>query len=207
MDKFCSAAILAGGRSTRMGFDKQLLTIDDRYIFESNLEQLNKEFDDIIVVTNTPELYASSDIRTASDTFRGVGPLAGLHAALSISESEYVYLVACDMPVMNMKYAAYLKSRLTASPADVCASRIGGRIETFNAFYSVKMLHELESVLSENAEKGGHSPGIYDFITHHDISLNIAEENEVRLIDPELDMFINLNTQPEYMEFIKKRIR
>lgn len=205
MNTFGTAAILSGGRSTRMGFDKQLLTINEKYIFENNIKQLKKEFDDILVITNTPELYDGvPGIRTYSDIYPGMGPLAGLHAALSRSDSQYVYMVACDMPVMNMEFAAFMKEQTLRFGTDVCASDADGHFESFNAFYSVNMLPALEETLSSCCREGRHTPGVYGFITMNDISSTVIDEHTVRVIDPELSMFINLNTPEEYDAYKKK---
>ncbi len=206
MKTFGTAAILSGGRSTRMGFDKQLLTINEQYIFENNIKQLKTEFDDILVITNTPELYEDvPDIRTYSDIYPGMGPLAGLHAALTKAESQYVYIVACDMPVMNMEFAAFLKKQTLCFTTDVCASNADGHFESFNAFYSVNILPALEDTLAECYHEGLHTPGIYGFITMNDISSTVIDEHTVRIIDPELSMFLNLNTPKEYNAY-KRRV-
>ena len=46
--------------------------------------------------------------------------------------------------------------------------------------------------------------GIYVFITMNDISSTVIDEHSVRVIDPELSMFINLNTPEEYNAYKKK---
>ena len=45
--------ILAGGKSSRMGTNKALLTIDGKTVIEGIVNQLDNIVDDIIVVTNT----------------------------------------------------------------------------------------------------------------------------------------------------------
>ena len=42
MKKFGTAVILAGGKSTRMGFDKQLLKIDERRLIDNLRNKLKK---------------------------------------------------------------------------------------------------------------------------------------------------------------------
>ena len=82
MNKFGSAIILAGGKSTRMGFDKQLLKIDRRRLMDSIINKLKKEFDEIIIVTNRPELYIGLSHKITVDIIKDKGPLGGIHAGL-----------------------------------------------------------------------------------------------------------------------------
>ena len=56
MKRFGSAIILAGGKSTRMGFDKQLLRLRERSLIEGLIRRLGGSFHETIVVTNRPEL-------------------------------------------------------------------------------------------------------------------------------------------------------
>ena len=65
---FGTTAILAGGKSSRMGFDKQLLMENDRRILEQVVEILKQEFSDILIVTARPELYEGMGVRLCSGT-------------------------------------------------------------------------------------------------------------------------------------------
>ena len=59
MIKIKSAIILCGGKSTRMGFDKQKIRINDQLIVLHIANQLALLVDEIIIVTNNPELLQS----------------------------------------------------------------------------------------------------------------------------------------------------
>ena len=48
MDKFSTAIVLAGGQSSRMGFDKQLLRIHERSLMDSIVNNLKEEFEEIM---------------------------------------------------------------------------------------------------------------------------------------------------------------
>jgi molybdopterin-guanine dinucleotide biosynthesis protein A len=78
-----SVVVLAGGASRRMGTNKALLRVDEGETLiarvVSNMAALS---DDLIVVSNTPELYADLPVRQVGDIYPGSGPLAGLHAGL-----------------------------------------------------------------------------------------------------------------------------
>ena len=54
-----SIVVLAGGQSQRMGSNKALLRIDDREtLIERVVNNLKPLSDDIVLVSNAPELYA-----------------------------------------------------------------------------------------------------------------------------------------------------
>ena len=142
---FGTAAILAGGKSSRMGFDKQLLMEDDRRILETVIETLKQEFSDILIVTSKPQLYEGMGVRLCSDLYLGRGPLAGVHAALHHARSRYIYLLACDMPVVNLPFIRHMKQKLQETGMDICASRYNDRLEPFNTFYSRSLLDSLFS--------------------------------------------------------------
>ncbi|MDD3706441.1 MAG: NTP transferase domain-containing protein, partial [Clostridiaceae bacterium] len=52
-----TAIILAGGKSSRMGFDKQFLKLRDKYVVEMIAEKLKRVFNEIVLVTGKPEEY------------------------------------------------------------------------------------------------------------------------------------------------------
>lgn len=54
MSRFQSAVILAGGKSTRMGFDKQMLEVKGVRLMERLIAQLKARFPDVLVASATP---------------------------------------------------------------------------------------------------------------------------------------------------------
>ncbi|MBE5780843.1 MAG: molybdenum cofactor guanylyltransferase [Clostridiales bacterium] len=194
MKQFGTAVILAGGKSTRMGFDKQLLTLHKQKIYTHIGEMLKKEFDDILVVTNRPELYADTGYRVCSDAFAGMGPLAGIHAALLNSHSQYAYLFACDMPVICLPYIRHLKGIIQNTGAQICVTRRGGRIEPFNGFYHVGLAEDASVRLSSG------SSSVFRFISAADT--HVVEEGEAVRFDKTLRMFTNINTKSEYESYL-----
>lgn len=191
---FGTAAILAGGKSSRMGFDKQLLMENDRRILEQVIEDLKAEFEDIVIVTARPELYAGMDVRLFCDEYQGKGPLAGVHTAMHHAQSKYVYLLACDMPVVNLEFIRHMKQRLLDSRADVCVCERDGRLEPFNTFYSRDLLPEVVWRL----ETGNSS--LFRFINASNAC--VISQQEAARFDKELQMFININTRSEFEKYL-----
>src|SRR5665648_903038 len=102
--------ILAGGRSSRMGTDKQFMTVDNRLIVDQMIEKLKKHFKEIIIVTNKPEMYKNYSYKIVEDIVKEFGPLACIHAGLMNSNSLNNYVLACDMPFVNFDYICYMQS-------------------------------------------------------------------------------------------------
>ncbi|MDL2235313.1 molybdenum cofactor guanylyltransferase [Christensenellaceae bacterium OttesenSCG-928-L17] len=197
MKQFGTAAILAGGMSSRMGFDKQFLQARQQRLIASLLPGLCAVFDDILVVTNRPELYTALPVRTVSDLIPGKGPLSGIHAALHNATSEYSYVMACDMPRFSGEYAHFLQQWLQQHPgADACVTVRGEWIEPFHAFYGQSALKTLEHDLA--ADK----TSIYYLLK----KLNTAyvPEASARAFSPDWSLFCNLNTREEYLQYLQQ---
>ncbi len=194
MRQFGTAAILAGGMSSRMGFDKQLLTVSRKRLITGLLPRLSECFDDILVVTNFPELYHGMAVRTVSDVIPGKGPLSGIHAALLAARSSYVYFMACDMPCFESAYVEYMKQRLREFPSDACVTKQGAWIEPFHAFYRQSAVETIESDLK--ADK----TSVF-YLLKKLSTLYIAEE-EARRFSSNWSLFCNLNTREEYFAYL-----
>jgi molybdopterin-guanine dinucleotide biosynthesis protein A len=106
-----SAAILAGGRATRLGgADKASLLVGGRRIVERQLAALAAVSGDIRIVAGDGGRYADLGVRVVPDLIAGAGPLGGLHAALVDARHARVLVLACDLPFVS----AALLERLAA---------------------------------------------------------------------------------------------
>lgn len=194
MKKFGTAMILAGGKSSRMGFDKQLLKIDERRLMDNLAQKLSKEFEEIIIVTNRPELYIGLSHIITMDILKDKGPLGGIHAGLVKSSSEYAFVVACDMPNINMEYVRFMKSK-TKLDSMGCVTKFGEWIEPFSSFYSVEMIQHIEKYLATNRRSIN---GLID-----NFQITYIEEKEARKYSPSWDMFLNLNTKEDLENYLQ----
>jgi molybdenum cofactor guanylyltransferase len=104
-----TAAILAGGRSTRFGGrDKSALVVDGRTILDRQVSELSQIADEILLVGGTIEREPRACVTPIADLIPGCGPLGGLHAALTAARGDPVVVVACDMPYVSAPFLAYL---------------------------------------------------------------------------------------------------
>src|SRR5262249_10036880 len=95
----CAAAILAGGRGTRMGGrTKAFLSIEGRRIIDRQLEVLRPLFGEIWISANMKEPFAELGLPIVADAVADSGPLGGILAVLEATDAPRVFFVASDMP-------------------------------------------------------------------------------------------------------------
>lgn len=186
----CGVVILAGGRSRRMGTCKALLTIEG----ETMLSRLTRQLDDFqekLLSTNTPALAEGLPLTPVPDFYPGAGPLAGLHAALSVSRSSVLFCIPCDMPNFIPTLPWQLIERYSGEDALVCRDS-AGQIYPLCGFYAKTSLPALEKQLQQ---------GQYCATALLDkIQCSVADMGG-ELPD---SVFFNMNTPEEFREAIKK---
>lgn len=198
MNLFGTAIILAGGKSKRMGFDKQLISFKHKKLINNQIDKLSNLFEDIIVVTHSPHYYRNMNCRTLCDEIYEKGPLAGIHVGLKHAISQFAYVLACDMPHINMAYIEYMQHMMRTSKRDACITHLGnGWIEPFNAFYSKSMIEKIEAYLLSGKRS------IYTLIEQCQVCY--IDEKQARRFSPHWEMFLNLNTREEVKKYRRQK--
>jgi len=102
------AAILAGGKSSRMGCDKALIQFDGQLLVRRTARVLSGAFEKVVVVSNSEEVAQAARLTRTEDAYADKGPLAGIEAGLSHFQ-EPAFFVACDLPFLNAEFIAFLR--------------------------------------------------------------------------------------------------
>lgn len=189
--KVKEAVILAGGKSSRMKFDKQNLIVQGERLVEKNIKILKKIFPKITVVTKTPEIYKGLGLTTISDIYPGHGPISGLHSALYHSSEKYIYLTAVDMPHQEVSYIKELDQLFKAEKDGILYK--GKYIEPMNAIYNKQILPRLEKQIKEGSFR------IFNTVEEGDFQILGSKDLENMGFDEEI--FRNLNTQEDLKEY------
>jgi molybdopterin-guanine dinucleotide biosynthesis protein A len=92
----CTAIIMAGGDSRRMGTDKANVTLGEKTLLQSVIATMQQLFPQVIVSVRQPR--AGIDWPQVCDEQPDGGPLAGLVASLGQITTPWAFMVACDMP-------------------------------------------------------------------------------------------------------------
>jgi len=143
--------ILAGGKSTRMGADKALVTLDGRTLLARALELARSVTVDVRVVGDAAKFGAFAPV--VEDVFRECGPLGGIHAALRASATELNLMLAVDVPFVSRALIEYLISRAQGSDAMVTVARVGGGWQPLCAVYRREFADVAEKALRQGRYK------------------------------------------------------
>jgi len=186
-------AVLAGGASQRMGQNKALLPLGGQPMIARVIQRVRPLADETIVIANSLDDYGFLGVRVESDRYPGVGPLAGLHAALEAARADLVVLLACDMPFINVALLRYLLSYVV--DADAVVPRVAGREEPLHAVYRrAACLPPVERALRDQKRR------LIAFLP--EVRTCFVEEGHMRQIDPRLLSFRNVNTPDEWAEVV-----
>ena len=192
-----SAAILAGGKSRRMGSDKALLSIGGQTMLEAVSARVSAVAQDVFVVADDGAKYRELGLRVVEDAIPGAGSLGGVYAALLNARHEQCLVVACDMPLLNIELLRYLVQ--LAGRHDVVIPSLGaGRsdqggdetLETMHAIYRTASLRSLERRIQAGDFKI--AAALDDLVI-----LRVREET-IRRFDPHLHSFFNVNTPQDF---------
>jgi molybdopterin-guanine dinucleotide biosynthesis protein A len=183
-----TGVVQAGGQSTRMGGrPKALLELGGRRIIERVVDVLAAVTDEVIVVTNTPELYRFLGLPMVPDVYPDHGSLGGIYSGLEAAAGEAAFTVACDMPFLHRDVARLVVDR--AFEGDVVIPRVGEQLETMHASYAKRCLPHIAGRLRARRLK------IVGFFGDVRV-VEIPEADVARHRDPAL-AFMNVNTPEE----------
>ncbi|MGF9710498.1 molybdenum cofactor guanylyltransferase [Paenibacillus naphthalenovorans] len=151
-----SGIILAGGLNRRMGGDsKALLKYEGRTFLARQLTELGRVCSELILVTQEPERYEdelkpfAGAVRVIPDLQPGKGPLAGLQAAMTAVRNDELWVVGCDMPLVNARAAEAMSGLRKDTDSDVVIARLHERLHPLHGLYHRRCLQIVERLLAE----------------------------------------------------------
>lgn len=189
-----NAYILAGGASSRMGNDKGLLFLEGETLIQRALVLLQPIAMEVKLVGDQSHLDRFGSV--VHDRFRGCGPLAGIHAALLDSNTEWNLIYAVDQ-VAAPELLRLLVEHAEKAPQDCLAvvPEIGARPQPLCAIY-----RKAFSEVAERALMAGELKIDHLFDSAH--ALILREDDYRRAgIAPNL---LNINTPQEFSEVKRK---
>lgn len=148
-----TGAIIAGGRSRRMGErEKAFLALAGKPILSHMIECVGPQVDQLVINANgDPTRFAEFGLAVVPDVLTTLTtPLAGLHASLAYaknSEAEVLVTVPSDTPFLPANLVARLLENIRATGAAIASSN--GQDHFIVGAWRVNLLGELERAIAE----------------------------------------------------------
>lgn len=147
-----SLLLLAGGASRRMGTPKATLPVGGVTLAEWQVERLRGAFAETLVATGPDSpLPPSLEPMRVLDAWPGAGPLAGIEAGLRLSSRDWVFCLACDLPLASLDLARRLAN--AAAGHDGAVPRIAGRAHPTCAVYARRTGPRLRAALDRGERR------------------------------------------------------
>lgn len=183
MDR-CAAAILAGGKSSRMGEDKSSLRLGGRTLLQHMGGILSGAGLDKIYISR-PDIIA--------DEIPGHGPLSGVHAVLRHAMGHHTHLVFApvDMPCLTPDVV----SRLISASSDKALVHYDSHTLPFRLAVETRCLE-----LADRLLRSGGDVSLMHF------QAQIEDSLAFDISDLDKQTFHNINTPEEWQNFTEKEV-
>lgn len=182
--------ILAGGKSSRMGQDKALLKYEGKYFVEKIAEELSFFHEKIIARGNNSALTELSDLewKIIPDIYPDHGPMGGMHAALKECESDAMFAVTCDMPLITGKLVKKICAEIENYDAVIIVTN-DGKYHPLGGVYKKELYKLMEEHLKQD----------------HNRMMEVLKKSYVKYLqlnEEESKQLTNVNTREEYRQII-----
>ena len=179
-----TAVILAGGRSSRMRTDKSQLMWRGRTFIEHLCEQLQPQTLSVAINCNDAKAHQNLGLPLLKDPFSDRrGPLAGILAGLTFSNTPLTLFVPCDNPLLAPDLAGRLHDIMQRNDLDIVYARSGGDNHYLYALMQTRLQPHLEEYLQHG-----------DYAVHRWYA---TQRCQAVAFDDESDHFININSPDE----------
>jgi molybdopterin-guanine dinucleotide biosynthesis protein A len=183
-----TVAILAGGKSTRMGRDKAFVEFEGRTLLARSLDLARAISLHVRIIGSGDKFAPFAPV--VEDEFPNCGPLGGIHAALRASHTDLTLILAVDMPFIPRLLLQHLIAQALGAPnAMAVVPRGDAGWQPLCAVYRRKF-----AVAAEQALRAGRNK--IDLLFDR-ASTRVIEPDELQRAGFSSDVFRNLNTPEE----------
>lgn len=186
--------VMAGGGSTRFGFDKARAELNGETMLARMCALLKAATGAVSVVAPSGR-YAEFGERFVDDRWPGQGPLGGIITALMDAHAQnhqhiWCAIIGCDMPFLTDEWLTYLKDRGLASSALVVTPQSLAGLEPLCSCWHTSATGKLQYAFEGGVRK------VTEAMKR--VSMEVVEEKDWARFDKAGRLFWNMNTPAEY---------
>jgi molybdopterin-guanine dinucleotide biosynthesis protein A len=190
------AAILVGGQGRRLGGqDKSRLEIDGVTVLDRLLAVLDAVPARVMLVGGPADRAWPDGVQPVPDAKAGLGPLGGIHAALTHATGDRALILACDMPFLTAPFLAWLA--VQGREADVTVPRDARGMHPLCAVWATTALPVVERLLDRGVRKVGTALDA--------LRVQVVEGATLEAFDPDGWLLHNINTADDYQRALARR--
>jgi molybdopterin-guanine dinucleotide biosynthesis protein A len=192
--------VLAGGKSQRFGEDKSQVKLADKLLIDYILSEIIDEFNEVLVVSNNPINFKSSEkISLIKDFKKDLGPLGGVLTAMKWAKDrnknyQWISTFPVDTPFFKNQILKNFLKKINLDEGKLFFIKSNNTRHNIFGLWSIDLMGKLEKDLNKGERKvevWANSIGVKN--------INMKFENE--------DPFFNINTKDDLkkaMEDLKK---
>ena len=202
-----NAFILVGGRSSRMGRDKASLKLEGKTLAERAMETITEAIGParIALVAAGPEQVQTifgheHSFSFVFDVHTNRGAFGAVHAALANARTPWIFVMACDLPLVTAELLQVLSEYVADDIDAVAPIQDDGKTQPLCAFYRVEpCLAVIDAIFVRNRP----TPAVRWILDQ--VSTRFVQPGELATLERSHHLFLNLNTR-EDLETAKRRM-
>jgi molybdopterin-guanine dinucleotide biosynthesis protein A len=180
-----SGFVLAGGKSSRMGFDKAFLMIGNKTLLQNMIDVI-KPFCRSVAISGQNPGFDEYNLAIVPDLFLECGPISGLYSVLDYTSTDWNLIVSVDIPFLDDELITYLIGNIGDCDGVIPMHKNG--VEPLAGLYHRRILPVIRTQIGQGNLKLSR---LLSQINTHFIDCNhIVEKN------PKL--FHNINSMEDY---------
>jgi molybdopterin-guanine dinucleotide biosynthesis protein A len=174
--------VLAGGKSSRFGEDKNHIKLGNKTLLEHVLYKINNKFPETLIVSNHPlKIQITKKITIIEDCFENLGPLVGVLSSMKwIKENKktfkWIATFPSDTPFFETSIIEEYKKKITTN----------NKRHNIFGLWSIDLLQTLENDIVKN-----------NFRKVEDWANKIGVKT-INVEIKEFDPFFNINTKEDF---------
>ena len=168
-----------------MGRDKATLPFGDETMLDRITRIVGEIAGDVLVVGRRDQ-----EASTIHDAVEDHGPLAGIAAGLTASQTDLNIVVACDMPLIKPAVLERLASLIDDN--DMCVAVVDGHESVLCGVYRSSVARDAEALLDSGERR------VKRLLDR--VKVRRVDAAALRDIDPDLETFVSVDTPEKYVQ-------
>ncbi len=188
VNKKLNAVILCGGRSSRIGQNKALLSFNEnKTILDYQYDKLSKIFNKVYISSKYEDEY--KNYSTILDNSKLHSPMIALQSIFEQLKDEELFIITVDTPLISEKTILKIINYYENNNFDIVVPKDNTqKVHNLCGVFSKNIKAEIENCLTQDI---------------HKINYLINSTNSMYLNIKKSEEFININTNEDYIKLLK----